>query len=584
MQTTRTKHAPVGRFSDVSKKKSSGATYTPPGFAKFLATEILKRAVHLDKAGVVRIFDPAVGDGELLIALISEMKSQGFSRIEASGFDTNASAAEGAQCRIQTLHPEVETKIVAADFLVSLTGTLEANGDLFNTLISDQDKPFDLVIANPPYVRTQILGAQQAAALGEEFGLEGRVDLYYAFLLGLGRVLHENSVVGIIVSNRFMTTKAGASVRRELWRKFSIHCIWDFGDTKIFDAAVLPAVLMFGPRKQIDTKTKKTIFTSIYSTQNTDSGRPFNTIFESLIEPGTVQVHGGKFEVRIGKLDFDSDAGSVWRIEDAKSSDWLSTVAKHTHCTFRDVGKVRVGIKTTADNVFIRSDWQQFPEEERPELLKPLITHHIARRFKTVMEGATQVLYPHVVVDGRRMTVDLAAFPKSRRYFEKHRDQLEGRKYVIDAGRKWYEVWVPQDPSAWLQPKVVFRDISEKPTFWMDHAGAIVNGDCYWIRAEHEKNEHMLWLILAVANSTFIEGFYDHKFNNKLYAGRRRFMTQYVEEFPLPDPNLPSSKSLISKVKMVYERLPSDDTSALEREIDGLVWKSFGLAFKEVSG
>jgi len=51
--------------------------------------------------------------------------------------------------------------------------------------------------------------------------------------------------------------------------------------------------------------------------------------------------------------------------------------------------------------------------------------------------------------------------------------------------------------------------------------------------------------MLAVANSTFAEAFYDYRFHNKLYAGRRRYITQYVKEFPLPDPNTSLAKQII---------------------------------------
>ena len=97
---------------------------------------------------------------------------------------------------------------------------------------------------------------------------------------------------------------------------------------------------------------------------------------------------------------------------------------------------------------------------------------------------------------------------------------------VLDAGREWFEIWVPQDPDRWVAPKLVFRDISEKPTFWIDTTGGIVNGDCYWLAAEKAEDTDLLWLACAVANSAFIEEFYDHRFNNKLYSGRRRFITQ----------------------------------------------------------
>jgi hypothetical protein len=133
---------------------------------------------------------------------------------------------------------------------------------------------------------------------------------------------------------------------------------------------------------------------------------------------------------------------------------------------------------------------------------------------------------------------------------EKHRDALEARTYLIEAGRKWYELWVPQNPAAWALPKLVFPDISDKPIFWIDTDGGVVNGECYWLQCENKDEHDLLWLALAVANSTFIEAFYDHRFNNKLYAGRRRYITQYVELFPLPNPTCVESVMIIALGKV----------------------------------
>ena len=83
----------------------------------------------------------------------------------------------------------------------------------------------------------------------------------------------------------------------------------------------------------------------------------------------------------------------------------------------------------------------------------------------------------------------------------------------------------------------------------MDLDGTIVNGDCYWLAATDDKTTVLLWLALAVGNSSFIEAFYDRRFNNKLYAGRRRFITQYVEHFPIPG----SVPSRIERVNLIGE-------------------------------
>lgn len=564
--------APVGRFKAVGKKKSNGATYTPDELASFVAKGLLQTALLPENGASIKIFDPAAGDGQLLMALVHELKLAGHTNIEVHGFDIDAGAIEKTRERIQASYPDVKTFLFVKDFLADL-----ASADSL-TEGSNQHLLFDLIIANPPYVRTQVMGATAASALAGKFGLQGRVDLYYAFLLGLSQVMHRGSKAGIIVSNRFMTTKAGGSVRKGLWGSFRFDSIWDFGDTKLFDAAVLPAVLFFGPREATDVQVMPT-FVSVYTTNKAAANsKAFSSLFESLDEAGMVRVGEQQYEVKRGSLHFeDGDAGKVWRLEDSESFNWLDTVKRNTFCNFRDIGKVRVGIKTTADSVFIRKDWNEFKSHGLPELLKPLVTHHIARRYRADIQKASKVLYTHESIDGKRSAIDLERYPHSQRYLTQFRTQLTQRKYVIEAGRNWYEIWVPQDPAAWSKPKIVFRDISEKPTFWMDLDGSVVNGDCYWIYAENEAKEGLLWLALAVANSTFIERFYDYKFNNKLYAGRRRFMTQYVEQFPIPNPDDPRSQEIVGLAKRIYEETPHYDSTLLEARINNLVWELFGV-------
>ena len=87
----------------------------------------------------------------------------------------------------------------------------------------------------------------------------------------------------------------------------------------------------------------------------------------------------------------------------------------------------------------------------------------------------------------------------------------------------------------------------------------------------------MLWLALAVANSKFIEEFYDNSFNNKLYSGRRRFITQYVEKFPLPDPETKIAKEIIEITKSIYQLSVEDDFQESEDKLNKLVYSAFGL-------
>ncbi|MCZ7583882.1 MAG: hypothetical protein M5R36_11385 [Deltaproteobacteria bacterium] len=153
---------------------------------------------------------------------------------------------------------------------------------------------------------------------------------------------------------------------------------------------------------------------------------------------------------------------------------------------------------------------------------------------------------------------------------------------MLDAGRQWFEIWVPQDPDAWKITKLVFRDISEKPCFWIDKSDSVVNGDCYWMIRDNDRDEDLLWLAAAVANSRFIERYYDHRFNNKLYAGRRRFITQYVEKFPLPDPATRPGTELIALSKRIFSEIDGGNAEPLLAEINAKVFEAFGLGLEEI--
>ena len=569
------------RYQKVSKQKAEGATYTPKLLADFVASEIMKAADFIADKDVINIFDPAIGDGQLLDSLLEHLHQRPGQTIHVYGFETNKNALNNANESLSAKHPKVNLHLRLDDFLSHVLDCYVAH-DQVGLFGGDSPLKYDLIIANPPYVRTQILGAEKAKQLSKEFGLVGRVDLYYAFIIGMSEVLQPKGVAGFIVSNRFMTTKSGSAVRRAVLERYNLMKVWDFGDTKLFEAAVLPAVLLAHGINC--TSSEELIFTSIYQSSDNPDVHAANPI-EALTTDGVVQLDDGRiFTVQHGTLDNGTSQDGVWRIATLMNDDWLSTVKKNTWKSFRDIGKIRVGVKTTADKVFIRTDWNETTNGNLPELLRPLITHNVARRFKALLpKKDTRILYPHEVVNGVRRSVDIRKYPNSEKYLLEHKARLEGREYVIEAGRQWYELWVPQDPAAWDCPKLVFRDITEKPTFWIDEGGAVVNGDCYWLISENG-NADLLWLAAAIANSSFIESFYDYSFCNKLYAGRRRFMSQYVEKFPLPDPENAVTVEIIELSRRIYEKTNSEDTRVMERRLDKLVWQVFGLVAKETAG
>lgn len=576
------------RYAEMDRNKVEGVAYTSPALAAFVARQMLK-IVDFSGKERIRLLDPAVGNGELLAALLNELPRRLLESVDVYAFDTDSRAIAFTRDRLAGDFPAVRLTLECRDFLEYLGVMRSSPTDLFSVSKDTDSKqgdflPFDMIIANPPYVRTQILGTEQAQMLAQRFGLTGRVDLYYPFLLGISDVLSPSGVAGIITSNRFMTTKSGQSVRRELLDRFDIKHVWDLGDTKLFDVAVLPSVLVVrSVKSRTATDATDIPFTTIYETESLPTDNASDVVDAlGANDDAVVKIADGRcFCVRHGALDNGGHPTGTWRIRTARTDIWLATVEKNTWSTFSRIGKIRVGIKSTADKVFVRHDWESLGDKA-PELLRPLLTRHWAQRFRAAppkqAKHIKKVLYPHeVTADGKRAVVNLDSYPLSAAYLEQYRNQLESRTYVTAAGRKWFEIWVPQDPAGWESEKLVFPDIAESPTFWIDTEGRVVNGECYWLRCENGADPDWLWLALGIANSKFIEAFYDHRFNNKLYAGRRRFITQYVERFPLPDPARAESQEIIRLARAIHSSIPSVEADDMMRDLDTLVWHVFGL-------
>ncbi|MGV9482827.1 Eco57I restriction-modification methylase domain-containing protein, partial [Gordonia aichiensis] len=288
-------------------------------------------------------------------------------------------------------------------------------GDFLAASARIADGSFDLVISNPPYVRTQQLGGSTAQLLSKQFGLRGRIDLTHPFVAITPRLLSADGVLGLLCANRFLTTRAGANLRRILTGELHPAELYDLGDTKLFAAAVLPAVTVAtrAPRAR-DCR-----YVSVYEELGAEPDCATD-LFDALAGDTDCLVGtGGRvFAVEVGVLSTGAVGGrstagapdpdnppngsggrpagrsvdpkrsrpgrsgaippgdAAWRMSRPAVDHWLGRIAERTWRTFGDTARIRVGIKTTADRVFISDRWDQMDPTPEPELLRQLITHH----------------------------------------------------------------------------------------------------------------------------------------------------------------------------------------------------------------
>lgn len=557
--------------------KNSGATFTPKELADFLSDRLISKLnLHVETS--YTILDPACGEGELLSSIARKFKtSQNNSNLKIKGFDTNIDYLITAKSNLSEF--DIDVDIQNQDFL-STQGVCIEPLNLFSQNISEEYA--DIIIANPPYVRTQILGTEKAQEIAKRFNLKGRVDLYYPFLIAMTNVLKKGGLIGVITSNRYLFTKSGESIRKFLLENYEPIEVIDLGDTKIFDAAVLPAIFIGRKKSSKKQPSEPCKFAKIYEELN-GIDKPI-TIANSLFDiintnkSGIYSVNERKYSFSVGLLKHAPNKADIWQMTNPEENKWIEQIHKNSTFLIGDKFKVRVGVKSCADNVFLKQSWDNEPFIPETNLFKKLISQENIKRWCYSSENDLKILYPHYSENGKRLVINIEDYPNAKQYFEANKEQLEGRKYLIEAGRNWYEMWVPQNPEFWALPKLVFPDISVDARFYYDENGSVVNGNCYWIVAQSEQEKILLLLIQGVANSDLMAQYHDLCFNNKLYSGRRRYFSQYIEKYPMPNPNNNISKQIIEVVKTLNELSAlNQDVTELETKLNKLVNQSFGF-------
>lgn len=549
---------------DKSIIKTTGATFTPEFLADFISKKILKYSKDHKT-----VLDPSCGDGALLDSF-SKLNNE----LTIYGYDINEDYLNSTKINLSKHSHNIN--LFNEDFLESVN-IENTKASLFD--LEDSNISVDVVIANPPYVRTQILGGDYSQYISKKYNLKGKIDLYFPFLIAMTSCLKENGIIGVITSNKYLYNKSGESIRKFLYENYEILEVIDLGDTKLFEAAVLPAIFIGRKKRNFNNTNAK--FTKIYQVFNneTNNVEELDSIYRLLNkeEEGLYKVNNEIFQTTNGIVRFDNSKENNWILLNQLEANFINKIDSISKNKIKDFFKVRVGIKTTADKVFIKEDWSKEKHSPENELLKELISQENIKAWSIDDELDLKILYPHFDNQKKRGTIDLEKFPNASNYLHSHYEVLSAREYLIKSNRQWFEIWVPQNPYLWKFPKIVFPDISIEPRFSFDDKGRLVNGNCYWIVGEKESDLNLLLFIQGICNSTLMQKYHSLMFNNKLYSGRKRYFSQYIENYPLADYQSDEALKIVEIVKKLNTNNNDEEKSMLLEDLNKLVYKIYNI-------
>ncbi len=116
----------------------------------------------------------------------------------------------------------------------------------------DEQRGFDVVLTNPPYLRQEVVKRQFGDAYKEKLvllypkAMVKTADIYVAFYARAHELLRNNGVACFISSNKWLRAGYGEKLRQFLLDAQSFHLVVDFGELPVFQqAATFPAIFLW---------------------------------------------------------------------------------------------------------------------------------------------------------------------------------------------------------------------------------------------------------------------------------------------------------------------------------------------------
>ncbi|MGA7726264.1 MAG: DUF6577 family protein [Opitutaceae bacterium] len=399
--------------------------------------------------------------------------------------------------------PEENDRMLLSEFLVKEDApkTIKTGG-------------FDIVVANPPYVRMELIKPQKPM-LRKRFPYvhAERADLYIYFYARAHELLRPGGVAAFISSNKWLRAGYGESLRKHLLDAQAFRLVMDFGDLPVFESAsAYPCIFVWSKKPRADSPT---LWASIKAL-----GQCYAEGVRAHFQRCAISVPASQFSEGGSRLTGSAAAGQQQVMEMAGPR-------------LRQIPGLSIiyGLKTGLNQAFVISGQKRAElieeDESSADLIKPLLFGSNIRRYCIAPSDEFIIYTTH--------SVDIKKYPAIARH-------LTGfRKLPTKAGQKprgldyratdqeWFELQQPQAAyvQRFLGAKVVYPDITKEARFVFDDSGYFLETTCFAVaNADH--------YMLAVLNSA-PAWWYLTNCVAQIRGGFLRFKAQYLESMPIPD-------------------------------------------------
>lgn len=469
----------------------------------------------------LRLIEPSTGSGAFLFPAIERLldSARTYGRDVASLTDA-IRAWELQPGHAVTLRKRMVEHLsasgVARSRAESLARTWVEVGDY---LLADDVPVADVVIGNPPYVRLEDLPTGLTAEYRRRWPtMGGRADVYVGFIERSLSILRPDGRLGFICADRWMRNQYGDRLRRMIASRFSVEHVWSMHDVDAFDTqvAAYPAIIVLAANAQ-----REAVVADTTAAFGADGARAL--VDWTLRRRTSACSKAGVTAHRLPHWFSGHDSwptGSPARI---RLVEWLSDRFRPLHD--EETGtKVSIGVATGADRVFVTTD----PHVVEPDRMMPL------SMVRDLVTGDFRWSGHYLVNpwDRQGRLVDLAAYPRLRRYLQRSGSTLRDRHTAKKAPYAWYRTIDKVHHDLMARPKLLLQDMRTTIHPVLEPGGYYPHHNLYYVVSDKWEMEVLGGILLSRIAQAFIEAYCV-----RMRGGTLRFQAQYLKRIRVPSPD-----------------------------------------------
>lgn len=527
-----------------SEQQTNGAVYTPDVIKDYIVDSTLTK--FTDRLNKILIADISCGCGAFLYSAAKKLKKQTNSTYsdifsQLYGLDISPNSLQRAKILLSLL--AIREGEDDKEFSFNLFEGNALNFDWYKISSVKNNKGFNIVVGNPPYVRAKHIDSASKKLLKNwKVASSGNPDLYLPFFeIGMNW-LNPNGVLGYITVNSFFKSVNARGLRNYLSHNEFPLTIINFGHEQIFEKRLTYTCICF-----IDNQNDG----NISYTKATAKDILNKTQFKySILEYSTLNHHRGWL------LNNAQIVSNINRIENAGPSlDQLYTIKNGIATLSNDV-YIFKPIKEDESNYYFIKDKKEYSVEK--SICREIIKPNILKTESEIEEVKEKLIYPYTngiaplsLIKEEKLQ---EKFPLAYKYLLDYKSQLDGR----DKGNGDYGAWYAFGRTQALNDKglkLLFPYMAKSPHFVFTNNLDMLIYCGYAIFSESEEE---LLLLKRILESDVFD--YYMKNTSKPYSsGYYSYAKNYVKHFGVCELSDSEKQELLSlKSKRSINEFVSD--------------------------